>query len=83
MTTCRLSITTGMSPKTDNMEQIPFIPGSGGPSPAGGRPLHIPLPMPERRAHTAIGFDLPDSEIFGDGEDDFDLEIPEDDDFDL
>ena len=55
-----------------------------GPLPAGGRPLHTPLPMPERKEHTAIRFDLPDSEIFGDTEeDDFDLEIAEDDDFDL
>ncbi len=46
--------------------------------------MHTPLPMPERKEHTAIRFDLPDSEIFGDTEeDDFDLEIAEDDDFDL
>ncbi|MBR3367812.1 MAG: hypothetical protein IKG66_08520 [Lachnospiraceae bacterium] len=50
-----------------------------------GHPLETPLPVPVRRAHTEMDFDLPDSEIFGEegGEDDFDLEIGPDDDFDI
>ena len=65
---CRPCTTTGMSPKTEEVH-----------------PLETPLPVPVRRAHTEMDFDLPDSEIFGEegGEDDFDLEIGPDDDFDI
>ena len=43
-----------------------------------GRFLKNPLPVPKRRAHVRMEFDLTDSD-----EDEFDLEISEDDDFDI
>ena len=80
----RRSTTTGMSLRTDFRNDLPDNAQHDGPPPAGGRPLHTPLPLPGRRQHTAISFDLPDSEIFGEEkEDDFDIDIEEGDDFDL
>ena len=40
--------------------------------------IRNPLPLPKKRKHEVIGFDLPDREG-----DDFDLPVPEDDDFDI
>ncbi len=51
-------------------------PGAG-PQEVPGE-IRNPLPLPKKRKHEVIGFDLPDRE-----DDDFDLPVPEDDDFDI
>ena len=66
-TTSRRSTTTGMKLSD---------PGAG-PQEVPGE-IRNPLPLPKKRKHEAIGFDLPDRE-----DDDFDLPVPEDDDFDI
>ncbi|MDO5476147.1 MAG: hypothetical protein Q4F43_03425 [Eubacteriales bacterium] len=48
-----------------------------------GRFLKNPLPVPKRRAHVRMEFDLEDDWDLPEGRDDFDIEIPEGDDFDL
>lgn len=48
-----------------------------------GRFLKNPLPVPKRRAHVRMEFDLTDDWDIPDDQDHFDLEIAEDDDFDL
>lgn len=48
-----------------------------------GRFLKNPLPVPKRRAHVRMEFDLTDDWDIPDDQDHFDLEIEEDDDFDL
>ena len=65
-TTSRQSITTGMKLSDPGMENQ--VPGE----------IRNPLPLPKKRKHEVIGFDLPDREG-----DDFDLPVPEDDDFDI
>ena len=50
---------------------------------AQGRFLKNPLPLPERRPHVRMEFDLLDDWDIPEEEDHFDFEIREDDDFDL
>jgi hypothetical protein len=48
-----------------------------------GRYLKNPLPVPKRRTHTRMEFDLADSWDIPGEQDHFDIEISEDDDFDI
>lgn len=48
-----------------------------------GRFLKNPLPLPERRPHVRMEFDLADDWDIPEEEEHFDLEIAEDDDFDI
>ena len=58
--------------------------GQSGPAKeAQGRFLKNPLPLPERRPHVRMEFDLLDDWDIPEEEDHFDFEIREDDDFDL
>ena len=59
---------------------------SGGPYTEDGRFLKNPLPVPRRRGHVQMEFDLPDAGDDWDLPEDreyFDIEIEDDDDFDL
>ena len=63
-------------------ERISMIP-SNLPDPEPGRYLKNPLPVPRRKPHVRMEFDLADEwDIPGD-QDHFDIEISEDDDFDI
>ena len=48
-----------------------------------GRYLKNPLPVPKRRTHTRMEFDLADTWDIPGEQDHFDIEISEDDDFDI
>lgn len=48
-----------------------------------GRFLKNPLPVPKRRPHVRMEFDLTDDWDIPRGKDHFDIEISEDDDFDI
>ena len=59
---------------------------SGSPYTEDGRFLKNPLPVPKRRGHIQMDFDLPDAEEDWDLPEDrdyFDIDIEDDDDFDL
>lgn len=51
--------------------------------PEPGRFLKNPLPVPKRRPHVQMDFDLTDDWDIPRGQDHFDIEIAEDDDFDI
>lgn len=48
-----------------------------------GRFLKNPLPVPKRKPHTRMEFDLADEWDIPGEQDHFDIEIPEGDDFDI
>ena len=48
-----------------------------------GRFLKNPLPLPKRRPHVRMEFDLTDDWDIPRGQDHFDIEISDDDDFDI
>ena len=51
--------------------------------PEAGRFLKNPLPVPKRRPHVRTEFDLADEWEVPHGQDHFDIEISDDDDFDI
>lgn len=53
------------------------------PEPEPGRFLKNPLPVPKRRPHVRMEFDLTDDWDIPHDQDHFDIEISEDDDFDI
>ena len=73
--------TAGQSGPASSKEETA---GQSGPAKeAQGRFLKNPLPLPERRPHVRMEFDLLDDWDIPEEEDHFDFEIREDDDFDL
>ena len=53
------------------------------PQPDTGRFLKNPLPVPKRRPHVRMEFDLMDDWDIPRGQDHFDIDISDDDDFDI
>ncbi len=51
--------------------------------PEAGRYLKNPLPVPRRRPHVRMEFDLADDWEIPGGQDHFDIDITDDDDFDI
>ena len=51
--------------------------------PEAGRFLKNPLPVPKRRPHVGMEFDLADDWEIPRGQDHFDIDISDDDDFDI
>ena len=63
-------------------ERISMTP-SNPPDPEPGRYLKNPLPVPRRKPHVRMEFDLADEWDIPRDQDHFDIEISEDDDFDI
>lgn len=64
--------------KNESSGMQPESPGS-----EEGRFLKNPLPVPKRRPHVRMEFDLVDDWDIPRGQDHFDIDISEDDDFDI
>ena len=74
----------GCSPMLEDNNKFDSVDGKADRSePEAGRYLKNPLPVPKRRPHVRMEFDLADEWEVPHGQDHFDIEISDDDDFDI